>query len=183
MTSNIIVVFPRLDDAKNVKNILVRNGMNVVSVCNTGAAALAAADGLGSGIIISAYKLQDMMCYEMYECMPGGFKMLLVASKDKLKEAEYSDIIRLAMPFVVSDLIETVDMMCRTSAVRRGTLRTKARNRSIEDDRILSLAKDLLMERNGFAENEAHRFIQKCSMDSGTNLIESARMVLSMYKD
>ena len=27
-------------------------------------------------------------------------------------------------------------------------------------------------------EEEAHRYIQKCSMDSGTNMVEMAKMVL-----
>ncbi|MCI9142247.1 MAG: ANTAR domain-containing protein, partial [Lachnospiraceae bacterium] len=31
-------------------------------------------------------------------------------------------------------------------------------------------------------EEEAHRYLQKCSMDSGTNLAETALMVLSMMK-
>lgn len=29
-------------------------------------------------------------------------------------------------------------------------------------------------------EEEAHRYMQKCSMDSGTNMIETAQMVLSL---
>ena len=44
MVANIIVVFPRLDDAKNVKNILVRSGFSVAAVCTTGAQALSYAD-------------------------------------------------------------------------------------------------------------------------------------------
>ena len=29
-------------------------------------------------------------------------------------------------------------------------------------------------------EEEAHRYIQKCSMDSGTNMLETAQMVISL---
>ena len=43
-------------------------------------------------------------------------------------------------------------------------------------------AKKLLMERNGMSENEAHRYIQKCSMDSGTNMVETAQMVISLIR-
>ena len=42
------------------------------------------------------------------------------------------------------------------------------------------MEKRLLMERNGMSEEEAHRYIQKCSMDSGTNLVETAQMVISL---
>ena len=36
------------------------------------------------------------------------------------------------------------------------------------------------MERNSMTEEEAHRYIQKCSMDSGTNMYETAQMVISL---
>ena len=43
-------------------------------------------------------------------------------------------------------------------------------------------AKELLMERNRMAELEAHRYLQKCSMDSGTNMVETAQMVISLIR-
>ena len=36
------------------------------------------------------------------------------------------------------------------------------------------------MARNHMTEEEAHRYIQKCSMDSGTNMAETAERVLSV---
>ena len=39
-------------------------------------------------------------------------------------------------------------------------------------------AKALLMERNQMTEDEAHKYIQKISMDSGNNLVETAEMIL-----
>ncbi len=45
---------------------------------------------------------------------------------------------------------------------------------------LIDRAKALLMERNGMTEEEAHRYIQKCSMDSGTNIVETAQMVISL---
>ena len=38
------------------------------------------------------------------------------------------------------------------------------------------------MARNHMTEEEAHRYLQKCSMDSGANLVETAQMVLSIMK-
>lgn len=181
MNSNIIIAFPRLDDAKNVKNILVRNGIDVAATVNSGAKALSVADSLGSGIIMSAYKLPDMPFFEIREYMPVGYKLLLVASKERLNECTDPDIVKLAMPFVIGDLIETVGMM-QMSMIRRKKERSAGvHKRTAEEQRILDLAKGILMERNGLTEGEAHKFIQKCSMDSGNSLIESARMVFSMY--
>ena len=44
---------------------------------------------------------------------------------------------------------------------------------------------DLLntVTRNNMSEEEAHRYLQKSSMDSGTNMVETAEMVLSIMAE
>ena len=44
---NVIVALPKIDDARNIKNLLVKSGIPVAGVCTSGAQALALADGLG----------------------------------------------------------------------------------------------------------------------------------------
>ena len=39
------------------------------------------------------------------------------------------------------------------------------------------------MNRNHMSEEEAHRYLQKCSMESGTNMAETAEMVLSVMAE
>ena len=58
--SGIIVAFPKAQDGTAIKNLLVRNGYDVVSSCTTGAQAINLADNLGEGIIISGYRLPYM---------------------------------------------------------------------------------------------------------------------------
>lgn len=41
----------------------------------------------------------------------------------------------------------------------------------------------MLMEKNNMTEQEAFRYIQKCSMDSGNTMVESATMVMSIFTD
>ena len=55
--------------------------------------------------------------------------------------------------------------------------------RSGEDQKVIQKAKELLMERNGFSEEEAHRYIQKRSMDNGTELVEVSQMILSLMQE
>ena len=45
---------------------------------------------------------------------------------------------------------------------------------------VIKNAKALLMERNHLTEEEAHRYIQKSSMDNGTNMVETAQMILTL---
>ena len=42
--TNIIVVFPKIEDAKSIKNVLVRNGFSAMAACTTGAQAIGLAE-------------------------------------------------------------------------------------------------------------------------------------------
>ena len=49
---NVIVLFAKIEEAKSIKNLLVRHGINVTQVCTTGAQAAQAADACDDGLII-----------------------------------------------------------------------------------------------------------------------------------
>ena len=53
--------------------------------------------------------------------------------------------------------------------------------RSAEEERLICRAKAVLMEVNLMSEAEAHRFLQKYSMDTGLRLAETARLILERY--
>ena len=89
-------------------------------------------------------------------------------------------MICLSMPLKVNDLISTVNMMMDGIERRRRRLRQQPKMRSAEEDFVIQRAKEILMSRNHMTESEAHKYLQKCSMDSGTNVVETAQMVLSM---
>ena len=59
----------------------------------------------------------------------------------------------------------------------------KPKPRSEKEQNYISNAKRLLMEKNQMTEEEAYRHIQKCSMDSGTNMVETAQMLLMLMYD
>ena len=180
--TNIIVVLPKIEDAKSIKNVLVRSGFSVTGICTTGAQAISQADGLHDGIIICSYKLMDMMYEELHECLPCGFEMLLMASQHLISECYGNNIVCLSMPLKVQELINTVGMMSESIERRRRKARQKPKLRNEQEENMIKEAKELLMARNHMTEEEAHRYIQKCSMDSGTNMTETAQMVLTMMK-
>lgn len=180
--ANIIVALPKLEDAKGIKNVLVRNGFQVTAVCTTGSQAISQADGLSDGIVICSYKLTDMVYSELQEYLPPGFEMLLMASDRLLSQCEGSGVVCLSMPLKVHDLVSTVAMLSEGIARRKRKSRLQPKARSAEEEASIREAKELLMDRNHMSEEEAHRYLQKCSMDSGTNLVETALMVLSLMK-
>lgn len=58
--------------------------------------------------------------------------------------------------------------------------KSKPKVRSESDRKVITAAKELLMERNQMTEQEAHRYIQKLSMDSGNNIVETAIMIIEL---
>lgn len=179
----IIVVFPNKDNATNIRNLLVRGGMTVTGVCTTGAQALHFAEDIDEGIVVCGYKLKDMMYTELREYLPKNFEMLLIASQDKWSDGLVNGVMGLSMPIKVYDLINTIEMMLRNVDRRRKKRKQEKKGRSSQQQAIIKKAKDLLMSRNNMTEEEAHRYLQKNSMDSGTNMVETAEMVLSIMAD
>ncbi len=179
--TGIIVAFYKQEDAISIKNILVRNGYKVSSVCTTGANVLAAADDYNDGIVVCGYKITDMLYYQLRESLSGEFEMLVVASPARLDGEQYDGVVNVAMPLKVYDLVNTVEMLNNTIMRRRKKRKEKPRTRSSEDMRKLKDAKDILMSRNNMSEEEAHRYMQKISMDSGVNMVETAEMILNLY--
>ena len=57
--SHIIVAFSKRENAANIRNILMRSGMDVSAVCTTGAAVLQNADTWNEGIVICGCQMQD----------------------------------------------------------------------------------------------------------------------------
>lgn len=180
--TNIIVALPKVEEAKVIKNILVRSGFSVTGICTTGAQAISQADGLNDGIVVCSYKLTDMVYSELHECLPHGFDMLLMASARLIDECYGNDIVCLSMPLKTDDLINTVNMLVEGIERRRRRAKAKPKVRSAEEENAIKEAKEILMVRNHMTEEEAHRYLQKCSMDSGTNMVETSLMVLSMMR-
>lgn len=180
--ANIVVLFPKLEDAKSIRNLLTRRGYPVSSVCTSGAQALAAADHLGSGIIVCGYKFPDMIYEELYETVAPAFEMLLVASARALSGGVREGVVGVTMPLKAQELLESLEMIVSSQERRRRRKKTIPPKRSERERKLIEDAKALLMERNHMTEEEAHRYLQKTSMDSGTNMAETAEMLFSLMQ-
>lgn len=177
---SIIVAFPRIEDAKGIKSILVRSGYEVNAVCTMGAQVISIANEQDYGIVLCGYRLSDMHYSQIHNYLPKGFEMLLIASPRKLEEVMNRDIVCLGMPIKTNDLLNTLELMSRNYIRRRRKNREKPKTRNIEEKETILKAKLLLMDRNNLSEEEAYRYIQKTSMDNATNMVETAQMILTL---
>jgi response regulator NasT len=177
-----VIAFPKQEVAQNIKKILAQSGYSVQAVCTTGAQALSSVNNLECGILICGYRFVDMMYTELYEYLPSEFQMLLIASKENMQEREVKNLVSLSMPMKVHELLQTLEMMEGQIRRHRRKMRQMPKIRSKEEEQIIRQAKSVLMERNGFSEEEAHRYIQKRSMENGTGLSEVSEMILCLMQ-
>ena len=156
-----------------------KNGYDDILACNSASQVIAAANESDGGIVLCGYRLTDMHYRELYGYLPRDFRMLLVASPAKLQECSIGDIMCLAMPIRAYELVSTLRTMAMELLKPKKKPRKKSRTES--EQRAIDDAKALLMQRNHLSESEAHKYIQKLSMDSGNSLSETAEMILTVY--
>ena len=178
---NIIVAFAKAEDAQKFKSILLRGGFDNITAVTSGMQALSAMEDLGSGVIVCGYRLSDMLYSDLADDLPGYFQMLMIASPDKAPaSADNSRLIYLPTPVTKDNLYSTLNMMIEGVHRSRKKAKQSRLNRSDADKQTISKAKELLMEKHHMTEPEAHKYLQKCSMESGCNMVEAAEMILSL---
>lgn len=180
---NVIIVFPKLENAKHIRSLLMRSGIETTALCTTGAQVLQAIEDCEDGIVVCGYRLHDMICDELRRYLPTTFEMIVIASSARYMDIKTDDIIYLSLPMKIYDLIEAMDMLTDSLRRKRKKRRAKPKQRTKEEILLINHAKELLGRKRKMTEKEAHRYLQKTSMDNGTNLIETAQMILDLYKE
>ena len=163
---NVIIVFPKIEEAKSIKNLLIRNGISVTKVCTTGAQAAQAADACDDGVIICGYKFLDMMYSDLENYIPKYFDMIVLSSKKNYEEVRDSGVVCLSMPIKSMDFVNTVSLTIENLLWER------------KKRKVIKAAKLKLMHDFEYDEQSAHRYLQKKSMDNGINIVEMAYMIL-----
>jgi response regulator NasT len=85
----------------------------------------------------------------------------------------------LLLPIRRMDLISTVNMFLNLADPTPPAIKKKIQSGNYNEKKILMQAKNLLMGRNNLTEPQAHRLIQKKSMDTGRKMAETAMIILN----
>lgn len=125
---NVIVVFPKIEEAKSVKNLLIRNGISVTKVCTTGSQAAQAADACDDGVIICGYKFSDMMYTDLESYIPKYFDMIVLSSRKNYEEVRDSGVVCISMPVKSADFVNTVSLTIENLLWERKNVSLSRRN-------------------------------------------------------
>ena len=186
-----IIAFPaaRRQILHGVRDVLAMSGFGDITCVTSASEALQEMNRRSSGILICCVQLPDLYYREILFCMPSTFHLLLLDSEHVISGLREEDVMALALPVRAHELTSTLRMM-EQSLMRelRGILPEDQRQRrqasgkkrslSARDRKDIDDAKALLIERNHMTEEEAYRYLQKTSMDTGRTMTETAQMVL-----
>lgn len=172
--NHILIAFEGEKTRQRMTDIFESSGIRVSAACGSGAEILRWCGRMNGGVVLTGYKLYDMTAEELYENLPQGFSMVLLAAPVQLEVFGYEDVCRVAAPARRSELVGSVQMLLD----QLGAEAAPVPKRSEEDKLLIAQAKALLMDRNHMSEEQAHRFIQKRSMDTGAKMVQTAMMIL-----
>lgn len=177
---SILLAMPRIEDSNHLLQVLSSSGlMYDIEVCQSAAEVLRISNERDFGVVVCGKSLRDMSSLELADCLPEYFGMVML-TKDLSMDIYSDKIMKLTQPIKMRELVSTIETMS-SFYIQRIKKRKKAPvKRSAEEEKIISDAKALLMDRNGMSEQEAFRYIQKSSMDTSRSMVESAQMILML---
>ena len=174
----IVVAFANEEAQRRILRLLASDGWESAACCTSGAEVIRVVRKLGSAIVICGFKLRDMTAADLAADLRGTAVLLVVSSAVNLDMCEGENLYKLATPAARSDFFATLDMLRR---FEEKNLHHPPPKRKEADQKLIRTAKELLMDVNRMTESEAHRFLQKRSMDSGMKLVETAQYIIDTY--
>lgn len=171
----VVVAFESDKSCRRIREILESSGTAACLPCTSAAEVKRLVNKLRVTTVICGYKFADESAEELFADLPESCTMLMLARQDLLDLCGSDDIFKIAAPVARGDLIASVRLLLQMG--RRWEKFVRPR-RNEEERELIQAAKAALMDRSGMSEDQAHRFLQKLSMDSGAKLVYTAQMVL-----
>lgn len=172
---NVIVAFESAKSCERVREILESSGTANCIICRSAAEVKRIVSKQRVITVICGFKLPDEPAQALFEDLPSSCAMLMVAVQSLLDLVQNEDIFRLSSPVSRGDLIASARMLVGMGRRLEKFIRPQ---RAGEEAAIIGEAKAVLMDRHGMTEEQAHRFLQKKSMDTGAKMVQTAKLVL-----
>lgn len=144
----------------------------------TGADVIRMVHKLGTAAVVCGFKLRDMTADELAASLRNTAELLVVSTPEHLDFCEGENLFKLASPMTRSDFFASLDIIRHLEETQ---LRPADDARKSDVRNLVERAKAILMDVNRMTENDAHRFLQKRSMDTGLRISETAQLIIDHY--
>ncbi len=169
----IILAFSKDETISKFRRMLDGSGFEILGSAHSAAELLRLLSDFDEVLVIMGYKLKDGTIDDIFEEMRSGQKLMSVVKAERQDMIENEEIFVLPLPVGRERLISSIEVFL-------GVIQKNGRqsNRSVDEETIIDKAKLYLMEKYRMTEQQAHRFIQKRSMDTGARFVDTARQIL-----
>lgn len=171
----VIVAFESEKTCRRIRDILESSGTASCLTCRSGDQIRRSVNKQHITVVVCGYKLADETAEDILHDLPQVCSMLVLAPQDRLDMVRSEALFSLPAPVSRSELTASVRMLLQLGYRRE---RSAGPGRDREERELIGMAKQMLMERLGLTEEQAHRLLQKRSMDAGMKLSQTARKVL-----
>jgi response regulator NasT len=195
---NLIVAHPDHDLAVKLFSMLLGRGLPAEGVATTGAQVLQqASQNAEGGVVVCPFRLHDFKASEIRRRLSPAYDLLVLVNSRQAGELFGEGLYTLLQPGSSQDLVDAVagllnhqvppqvqtphealDLHQTAASAAMKNEESSATRRSAEEQAIIEQGKQVLMTRRHMSESEAHRFLQKRSMESGIRIVELARRLL-----
>lgn len=176
---SIVIALSKIEDSRKLSKMLQSYGLSVDMICKDAGDVLLSVAERDSGVIITSPTLSDMNSVELYDNIPTNFDMIVIEGSRRYEYPE--GLISIPSPFKMVDLIGMIETLLASQSRKLKKKKATSNIRTSEDRALLDRAKMFLMRKNDMTEPEAYRYLQKCSMDSATSLVETAEKLILLY--
>ena len=170
-----MLAFSKQETAEKIRIMLDGSGMDIAAVCRSRAEIMRSLSGMDETLVIMGYKLPDGTADDVFEDIGGFHKLMSIVKAEHQQDIYNREIFVVPLPInrqILLNAVETFVGMIERQKHRK--------TRTEEEKKIIADAKAYLMENHAMSEEEAHRFIQKRSMDTGAKFIDTARAILKI---
>lgn len=168
-----------------ITTVLTRCGYTIEYTCKTAADVARVAEFCTSPVVVAGFQFSDMTAEDLMSVLDGRLAMITVVLPHQRDLISRRDMVIVPYPLSSMELLQAIEMMENIAArqavsIRSYTMDTgaHARERPAEEKLLILKAKNMLMSEFPMTESQAHRFLQKSSMDQGLKLIDAAKMVI-----
>ena len=172
----VILAFEGEKNARHIRDIIEKSGLAEGIICHSAAEVKRLAGLQGIYTVVCGYKLPDETAQSLADDLPRSCSILVLAVQSMLDLIDDDEkLYKLSAPATRSELLSQVEMLLSRGRRAEGCAHIP---RSQEEINLIERAKAYLTAERGMSEEEAHRFLQKKSMDTGKKLTQTAQMVL-----
>ncbi len=171
----VLVVFENSEAGRRVADLLESGGTAKCQVCRSGDQARRLLSRQTVYCVVCSPHLSDGPAEWLCPDLPPVCSLLLVGPQHTLDACASRDVFKLPTPIRREEAVRTVQLLLQFGHKTERLLRT---TRTAAERELTDRAKALLMERKGLPEEEAHRLLQRRSMDSGLRLAQCAQQII-----